>query len=66
MKEISRWMRMWGISDSIAVQFLKEKNYILDYNTWKWHHKYADHTPTPKELDAIDFLVENWAHKGLI
>lgn len=58
-------LEKWGFSDSIAVLFLQEKGYILNYNTWSWHHKNADHTPTPKELDAIDFLVKNWGYRGI-
>lgn len=60
MKE--RWKRVWGNDEAVATAFLEEKGYSLNSKRLTWTHKNEEHTPTPKELDAVEYLKEQWGY----
>jgi hypothetical protein len=47
----------WPGYDKEAMDFLKTSGYELTKN-WEW--KKPDRDPTPRELDAIGYLVHEW------
>ncbi len=63
MKE--RWKTIWSNSEDIAITYLEKKGYILNRISFVWTHRNEEHIPTPKELDAVDYLKEEWAYKGI-
>lgn len=59
-----RWKEIWGDSEKKALDFLFSKGYVLNEGG-SFTHKNEEHIPRPKDLDAIDYLVEEWGYKGL-
>jgi len=53
----------WPGSDTEASKFLAEAGYILT-SDWYWI-KPKNHKPTEKELDAIDYMCNEWDYSGL-
>lgn len=58
------WKDIWGSGEEGAFFFLQSKGYSLNPDA-SWTHRNPGHTPTPKELDAVDFLKEEWGYKGI-
>jgi hypothetical protein len=53
----------WGLSDSKATQFLEQHGYKL-MPDFLWVAP-SDREPTEQELDAIQFLVDEWDFGGI-
>ena len=54
----------WGIDDGKAYNYLISQGYVLTED-FGWL-KPKDHTPTEKELSALDFLCLEWDWAGVI
>ena len=48
-----------GISDSEPTEFLLSQGWTEDRYLWK---SPSTHTPTQKEWDCLQFLLEEWDH----
>lgn len=51
--------------DSNATAFLTDRGYKLT-REWEWVLPTPDHVPTEDEIDAINYMVEEWDYGGLI
>ncbi len=54
----------WPGMDSEAIEFLKKKGFILTKD-WYWRKPHIGHTITPKENDAIIYLIQEWDFGGI-
>lgn len=46
-----------------ATQFLIDAGYVLTPK-WTWKHKDPQHTPTVKEISAVNFMFHEWDYGG--
>ena len=53
----------WPGMDQQAIGYLRSRGYVLRRD-WYWTKPTPDHQPTEKELDAIDYLFEEWDFGG--
>jgi hypothetical protein len=53
----------WPGWDAEAIKFLEDAGYKLTRD-WEWI-KPVGHTPTERELDAIDYMCNEWDFGGI-
>lgn len=54
-----------GPDESTAVKYLQDAGY-RQTRGWRWRLPNPDHTPTAKELSAIQFLMDEWDMGGIV
>ena len=59
-----RWGGELGIGEDKAIKFLEDAGYILSRD-WRWFLPNPNHTPTPNEISAVQFLIDEWDFGGI-
>lgn len=60
-----RWGGEDGIGEDKAIAYLQACGYVLRRN-WTWIPPSPWHHPSPSELDALWFLIDEWDFGGVI
>ena len=53
------WPPEGKVMDELAISFLRSRGFTLEDN-WTWTKPYGRDVLTPKEIDAIVYLIEEW------
>lgn len=53
-----------GGGDQLATKYLEERGYVLTRD-WRWVIP-PGHKPTAKEIDAVQFMVDEWDYGGFV
>lgn len=55
----------WPGMDREAIEFLTDRGYVLRRD-WKWNRPSPDHRPSPREIDALVYLIAEWDFDGAV
>jgi hypothetical protein len=55
----------WPGGDKEAINYLQQRGYRLD-RRWAWVLPHPAHVPTPIELSAVRYLIDEWDFDGIL
>ena len=58
-------IRFGGLGDGGPAEYLKERGFQLNPHSWTWSLA-EDRELTENELDAIQFLIEEWDYGSFV